>query len=230
MASSGGNPTATPQNFTRRGGSGFTIFTFGGQPIVFCQEVQHTSPQPVGQGVAAIQPMDEPYPVEIVTPAAAGMGTITLNLIELFGGSGNVSKVWDRLGLGAASATVPFGSAGFQDTSQFASLSGQGDFTSAGDIVDIFIKQATLTPTQMQIVQVIRPPATAGASVQPGFIQYIGCVITNVMDGETVDVGTLQIIKQITVAYRYSLRNGNQGLGFGTQGRDAGIALPSSTS
>src|ERR1035437_8818293 len=101
--------TALPQNFVRRGGSGFTIFTFGGQPITFCQQVAHTSPRPVGQGASAIQPMDEPYPVEIITPAAAGMGQLVLNLFELFGSGGAASKAWDRLGASAGgTATVPF--------------------------------------------------------------------------------------------------------------------------
>lgn len=202
--------TAIPINYTRRGGSGFTIFTMNSKPIAFCQQVQHTSPQPVGQGVSAIQPMDEPYPIEIITPAAAGMGQIVLNLIELFGSNGLCSKVWDRLGTGSGSNTQPFGT-GFQNTDQFNNLSAPGDFTtsgSAGDIVDIFIRQAQLSPTQMQIVQIIRPPTNAGNAPGPYFIQYVGCVITNVQDGEQIDVGTLEIIKQITVAYRYSARDG----------------------
>lgn len=220
MASS---PTAiaTPQNFTRRGGSGFTIFTFAGQPIAFCQQVQHTSPRPVGQGASAIQPMDEPYPVEIITPAAAGMGQLVLNLFELFGTNGKASKVWDRLGaqLGGSSTTHnPFGApsvpGGIGNTSNINSI-GVGPFQGAVDIVDIFIKQAQLTPQQMQIVQFIRPPALIGANnVTPYFLQYVGCVITDVQDGENIDVGTLEIVKQITVAYRYVLRDGQPSAAF----------------
>src|SRR3954470_15912769 len=80
-------------NRARVGGSGFTIFTFGGQTIAFAQQVSHTSPTPVGPGPVAIHPMDEPYPVQVITPAASGMGSLTLNLYELYN-----AKVWDRLG------------------------------------------------------------------------------------------------------------------------------------
>lgn len=210
--------TATPTNYVRRGGSGWTIFTFAGQPIAFCQQVAHTSPRPVGQGASAIQPMDEPYPIEIITPAAAGMGTITLNMFELFGQNGKASKVWDRLGYGGSNGTLPFGALGAgqgQDlTSQFDNLGNPGNggqlFAGAVDIVDIFIRQAQINPQFLQVVQIIRPPAnparTGGA--QPYYLQYVGCVITDVQDGDTIDVGTLEVLKTITVAYRYVLRDG----------------------
>jgi hypothetical protein len=208
--------TSIPQNYGRRGGSGWTIFTFGGQPISFCQQVAHTSPRPVGQGASAIQPMDEPYPIEIMTPAAAGMGTITLNMFELFGQNGKASKVWDRLGVGSASGATPFSNFNNQpqntgDTSQFQSLAGNGVFSSLVDIVDIFIAQAKADPSQLQILQIIRPPGNplhSNPGPNPYFLQYVGCVITDVQDGETIDVGTLEVLKQITVAYRYVLRDG----------------------
>lgn len=208
--------TALPRNFIRRGGSGFTIFTFGGQPISFCQQVAHTSPRPVGQGASAIQPMDEPYPVEIITPAAAGMGQIVLNLFELFGSGGKASKAWDRLGVGANTmGGNPFGAVGQSDTSQFLNLSSSsGVFSGAVDIVDIFIRQAQADPASLSVVQIIRPPANPNGTQQPYFIQYVGCVITDVQDGEQIDVGTLEVIKQITVAYRYSLRDGQPSAAF----------------
>lgn len=153
--------------------------------------------------------MDEPYPIEIITPAAAGMGQIVLNLFELFGSGGKASKAWDRLGVGAnASGAAPFGTSGQGDTSQFLSLSGSGPFTGAVDIVDIFIRQAQTDPSQMQVVQIVRPPANPNGQQQPYYFQYVGCVITDVQDGEQIDVGTLEVIKQITVAYRYVLRDG----------------------
>ena len=201
---------ATPQQNVRRGGSGFTVFTFGGQPISFCQQVSHTSPQPVGQGASAIQPMDEPYPVEIITPAAAGMGQIVLNLFELFGSNGKASKVWDRLGVGetfGANANTIGGPLTLGNTSGSV-------FNNAVDIVDIFIDQAKAQPQQMSIVQIIRPPALPSGSGGPYYLQYVGCVITNVQDGEQIDVGTLEVIKQITVAYRYTLRDGQASQGF----------------
>jgi hypothetical protein len=205
---------STPQNFIRRGGSAFTIFTFGGQPIAFCQEVAHTAPRPVGQGASAIQPMDEPYPIEILTPAAAGMGQITLNLFELFGSGGKASKIWDRLGMGPNTlGGNPFGAIGSNqgqsDTSQFLNLSSGGGFLQgAVDIVDIFIRQAAQQPQATTVVQIIRPPQLPSGNGGPYYIQYAGCVITDVQDGEQVNVGTLEIIKQLTIAYRYQLRDG----------------------
>jgi|ERR1039458_311043 hypothetical protein len=223
---------AIPQQFVRRAGSGFTIFTFGGQPISFCQQVAHTSPQPVGQGVSAIQPMDEPAPIELITPAAAGMGQIVLNLFELFGSNGKASKVWDRLGVGVNQASAPpFGNFTGGDYTGDASnlMTGNLGSTSSGlfhgavDIVDIFIAQAKATPQQMSVVQIIRPPqlptgslfaTIAGNQTAPYYISYQGCVITNVQDGEQVDVGSLEIIKQLTIAYRYSMRDGLASQGF----------------
>lgn len=217
---------AIPQNRVRVGGSGFTIFTFGGQPITFCQQIAHTSPQPVGNGVSAIQPMDEPYPVEIITAAAAGMGQLTLNMFELFGSGGSASKAWDRLGANlGGTLQAPFGNLvnggqGNISTALPGLAPGNGPFAGAVDIVDIFIRQAQLNPSQMQIVKYIRP-LSAGGNAQPYSEEYVGCVITNVQDGETVEVGTLEIIKQITVAYRYMTRNGQPSAAF--QQRDAAL-------
>lgn len=210
--------TAIKQNRVRVGGSGFTIFTFGGQPITFCQQVAHTSPQFVGNGASAIQPLDEPYPVEIITPAAAGMGQLVLNLYDLFGQGGStgvngVSKVWDRLGAAVGSGLqAPFGALSQSGVGNVSTVlpnvtTGTGPFTGLVDIVDIAIRQAQLDPTQMQIVKYVRP-LSAGGNVRPYFESYVGCIITSVVDGEQIDVGTLEVLKQITVAYRYLTRNG----------------------
>jgi hypothetical protein len=210
----------------------FTVFTFGGQPITFCQQVQHTSPQFVGQGFAPIQPMDEPAPVEILTPAAAGPGQLVLNLIDLFGKGGStgvsgVSKVWDRLGATVGGGLqAPFGALSQSGTGNVSTVlpnvtSGNGPFAGLVDIVDIAIAQAQLDPSQMQIVKYIRPLPVGGQAVQPYFESYVGCVITNVVDGEQVDITTLQIMKQITVAYRYLTRNGVPSRGFAL--RDAAL-------
>ena len=176
-------------NRVRIGGSGITTFTFGGQLITFCQEVQHTTPSFVGQGAAAIQPLDEPYPVEIITPFAAGPGTLVLNLLDLFGKTADGSKVWDRLG-------TQFGSQNLVD------------------IVDIALAQAALDPSQMQIVKYVHALPLAGTTVAQYAEQYHGCVIVDVRDDEDIQVGTLAIIKQITVNYRYSTRNGKQSAAF----------------
>lgn len=226
--------TSVPTNYVRRGGSGWTLFTFAGQPIAFCQQVAHTSPRPVGQGASAIQPMDEPYPIEIITPAAAGMGTMTLNMFELFGQGGKASKVWDRLGYGASNGALPFGALGAgQGQGLAGNLPGQGlpnagasnFFAGAVDIVDLFIRQATIAPQHMQVVQIIRPPANPASGATPPapyFLQYVGCVITDVQDGETIDVGTLEVLKTLTIAYRYVLRDGVPSAAFSNRDNQLG--------
>lgn len=211
--------SANPQNRVRVAGSGFTIFTFAGQPISFCQQVQYTSPQFVGNGVSAIQPMDEPYPVELLTPAAAGPGSITLNLFELFGSGGAASKVWDRLGAPVGGGTGnPFGGSGINNGSEYFAPNVLGaktnPFDGLVDIVDIAIAQAQLDPSLMQIVKYIRPLPLPGNTLQPYSEEYNGCVITNVVDSENVEVGTLEIIKQIQVSFRYVTRNGKASQAF----------------
>lgn len=200
----------TQQNRVRTGGI-LTTFEFAGQPIAFCQQVAYQSPQPVGQGASAIQPMDEPYPIEIITPYAAGMGQITLNLFELFGVNGNANKVWDRLGVGNVGATTgpsggDIGVGAFTPLGQNAN----GPFAGLSDIVEIFIVQAQMSPDKLKIVKYIRPLSVGGsAAAQDKYYteEYNGCVITNVIDGEQIDVTTLEIIKQITVGFRYVTRN-----------------------
>lgn len=206
------------QNRVRVGGSGFTIFTFGGQPVTFCQQVAHTSPMPVGGGASAIHPMDEPYPVEIITPAAAGMGQLVLNMFELFGSGGKASKVWERLGGSIAGGTVtaPFGIFPNPEENVSTNLQiGNGPFAGAIDIVDVYIKQAEVEPNKLQVVKYIRPlPVSGGVEATPYSEEYHGCVLTNVIDGEQIEVGTLEVIKQVTIAYRYTTRNGHASRGF----------------
>jgi hypothetical protein len=61
------------------------------QVIGFAKQVAHTSPQPVAPP-APIHPLDARYPVEIITPLAAGMGQLQVELYELYG-----QHAWDRL-------------------------------------------------------------------------------------------------------------------------------------
>lgn len=171
--------------------------------------------------------MDEPYPVEILTPIAAGPGSLTLDLFELFGSGGKASKAWDRLGVSTGSLASPFGSTTQNNASEFIQginngSSGSGPFAGAVDIVDIFIRQAQLDPSQTQVVKYIRPLATgAASSAQPYAEQYVGCVITNVIDGEEIQIGTLEVIKRIQITYRYVMRNGNPSAAFKV--RDAAL-------
>lgn len=223
-------PTATVQNRVRIAGAGFTLFTFNSQPIAFCEQVAHTSPRPVSPP-SNIQPMDEPYVVEILMAPAAGPGTLVLNMYELFGSNNAASKAWDRLGAGVGQGLgTPFGqvsSAGQNNTSQYLQniTPGNGYFAGAVDIVDLFILQAQQDPTKMAISKIIRP-LSAGAQAPAYTEDYQGCVITDVVDGETVAVGTKEVIKQITVQYRYLLRNGVPSLGFKQRDNQQGVGTP----
>jgi hypothetical protein len=192
------------RNRVRVGGSGFTLFTFGGQPIAFAQQVSHTSPTPVGPGPVAIHPMDEPYPVQVITPAASGMGSLTLNLYELYN-----SKVWDRLG---ARLGFEDGAAGGALGNNNGGTFGDSVLAGAVDLVDVFIRIAEQPPGTVNVVKYIRPPVLGGNPnlAKPYSEEYHGCVITNILDGEAVEVGTMEVIKQVTVAYTHMTRNGKR--------------------
>lgn len=186
------------RNRVRVGGSGFTIFTFMKQPLAFCQQVSHTSPRPVGAGAVPIHPMDEPYPVQVITPAAAGMGSLTLNLYELYN-----AKVWDRLGaeVGASTAT-PIGSD--RNTTGF----GDNLLSGSVDIADIFVRIAATDPKDLQVVKYVRPPTIAGTAGKPYHEIYNNVVVTDVRDGEQIEVGTMEVLKQIDIGYTHVTRPG----------------------
>lgn len=156
------------QDRVRVGGSGFTVFHWNNQLIAYAQEVSHTSPEPVAAPVA-IQPMDARRPVQVVTPQAAGMGTITLTLIELYG-----AQVWERL----------------------SKLAG------ATDIVEIF-QRISASADPISMTKIVEPP-TLGGTTMPAYTEiYHNCVITNVQNGETIDIATMEIRKIVTVAYTH---------------------------
>lgn len=188
------------RNRARVSGSGFTAFTWQGSPIAFVQQISHTSPQGVGSGPVAIQPMDEPYPTQVITPAASGMGTLVLRMYELYG-----AQVWERLG---SSFTIPAG--GTLDpriSERFDPITGKTDLGGAIDLVDIFIRIAA-SPDEIQVVKFIKPPPLRGALMRPYTQEFHNCVVTNVQDSEEVNVGSMEVVKDITVAYTYSTRNG----------------------
>lgn len=196
------------RNRVRVGGSGFTILTYGGDAISFCQQVAEVSPTPVGPGMVAIHPIDEPYPVQVITPAASNMGSLTLNMYELYN-----EKVWERLAADVGSPSNPFGGTGSNDVTTAG-----GIFDGAVDLVDVFIRQAEYDKP-LNVVKFIRPPMLAGVHGKPYAEQYHGCVITNIQDGETIEVGSMEIIKQITIAYRYKTRNGKRSKAFAYRDR-----------
>jgi hypothetical protein len=158
---------------TRVGGSGFTAFFWRSEPIGFCRQIAHTAPTPVGPGPTPIHPLDEPYPFEIVTPAAQTIGTLSLELYELYN-----QKVWDQLSLIAGSI----------------------------DLVNIFIEVAAQAEP-ITVVKVITPPTIRGVTPVPYSERFHNCVITNVEDGETIEVGTMEVTKRLTIAYTQMTRD-----------------------
>lgn len=158
---------------TRVGGSGFTAFFWRSQPIGFCRQIAHTAPTPVGPGPTPIHPLDEPYPIEIITPAAQNIGTLTLELYELYN-----HKVWDALALIAGSI----------------------------DLVNIFITVAEQADP-ITVVKVIQPPTIRGINPVPYSERFHNCVITNVEDGETIEIGTMEVTKRLTIAYTHMTRD-----------------------
>lgn len=177
------------RNRARVGGSGYTIFTFMGERIALCEQIQYTSPQPVS-GPVAIHPMDARYPVQVVTPGAASMGSLTLKLFEVYN-----SKVWDRLG-GASGGSTATSSQNLSD----------GILDNAVDIVDIFERIAAQPPEKLNVVKYINPPIIAGQASNAYKEIYHNCVITDVRDGETIAVGTMEVTKEIDVGFTHVTR------------------------
>jgi len=73
-------------------GSGFTVMTWQGQRLAYLRGLGERAPRPVGAGNEAIQPIDEPHPIEIVTALAVGAGEVSLRFYELWN-----QPVWAQL-------------------------------------------------------------------------------------------------------------------------------------
>jgi hypothetical protein len=125
--------------------------------------------------------MDTPYPVELVTPMAATMGTITLELYELYG-----ANVWERL-------TGLAGNNG----------GGRGPV----DIVGIFKAVANMSKP-VTVFKYIRSPSIRGKPFRTYTEEYHNVVVSQVMDGETIEVGTMEVLKQMTLNYTHLTRGG----------------------
>lgn len=184
----------------RNGGSGFTVFQWAGQPIGFAQTINHTSPQPVAAPVA-IQPLDQQYPVQIMTPAAIGPGTFQVQLFERYG-----SKVWDDI-------------MAITDESYKAVGGGKkpGGYT---DLSEIFLRLASIGKG-VDAYRLIFPPNTGkradgtqtltankravDEAVVYGDI-YKNCVITDVRDDEKISIDTMEVIKVMTIQYTQAIR------------------------
>lgn len=74
-----------PTSQTRVVGSGFSVLRWQGQKIAFLESVEDQGQQPIAN-VQAVQPLDEPYPIEFAVPKAMSFGTFAMTIREL----------WDR--------------------------------------------------------------------------------------------------------------------------------------
>lgn len=168
----------------RVAGSTFTVFTWQGQPITFAQQIQIQSATAVAD-VVPIHPLDSPYPVDLITPMALTMGQMTLQLYELYG-----AYVWQQL----------------------AGLNGDAGVGGVPvDLANIFQAVAN-SPNPIHIVRVIRPPRIRGANMAPYTEEFHNCVVSSLDDGETITIGSMEVIKTLTVNYTHLTRGGNNTL------------------
>jgi len=167
----------------RVGGSGFTVFHWQGQPLAFAQTLSHQSPQPVAAPVA-IQPLDAQRPLNIITPAAIGPGTLQVALYELYN-----EKVWDRI-------------------MQIVDLKLQGSVNQRpfyNDLADVFTRLATIDPRGGIVCsRVVYPPTMYGSTARKYADNYHGCKITDIRDDENIEIGTMDIAKVLTIQYTHT--------------------------
>lgn len=160
----------------RVGGSGFTVFQWkdnsGTHIIGFAQNVTVNPVQPVAPPVA-IQPLNAQRPLEVVTPGAHGVGTITLTLTELYG-----EAIWQRMSILAGSQ----------------------------DIVDV-MRTMTAQGNGVTITKTVRP-----GHLRPGQGHYsetfFGIAVADIEPaGESIQIDTMQLDKQMTLWYTHSKKN-----------------------
>lgn len=171
----------------RIGGSAFTAFHVQGKVIGFCQTVSATSPQPVAPP-QPIQPMDQRYPIEIAVPAAIGAGQIVLELYELYN-----EKVWDQF-----MRILDAGNANGVNTNRLPLYN---------DLVEVLIRMANLG-NSITCTRIVYPPNKVQANKTQFYADtFHGCKIVDIRDDENVDIGTMAIVKNLTINYTFMRRN-----------------------
>jgi hypothetical protein len=112
----------------------------------------------------AVQPIDEPVPLEIVTSQAVGVGTLRVTFYEMWN-----SPVWSSL-------------PGLEGTN---------------NLLDVLKRQIGMGSVTMQ--KIVKTPG--------GFMRarvYHNCVVTDIDEGENVNIGTMTLPKTLTIQYCYS--------------------------
>jgi hypothetical protein len=179
-------PKRGPEQF-RQGGSGLTVFHWHNQPIGFAQAIQVQAPTPVAPPVA-IQPMDAPEPLEIMTAQAIGPVTLQVQVFERF-----TTKVWDDM-LRILDAS---------------NIEGDNRFNVPADgtyhtLKDVFNRMANLG-RGVTCQKRVYAPDKIGAN-QWYADQYYNCKITDIRDDENVDITTMGVIKNFTIMATKSRR------------------------
>jgi hypothetical protein len=85
----------TPDTQVRVVGSGFSTFSYQGQPIAFLEGVDDSGQRAfsdAGQGYQFIHPLGQSHPIEIATSRVLAGGTLNLTIRELWSG-----WVWEQL-------------------------------------------------------------------------------------------------------------------------------------
>lgn len=177
------NTTNLPNTF-RVGGSGFTAFHWQGHVIGFAQAVGHQSPQPVAQPVA-IQPLDAPRPLQILVPAAIGPGTLQLQMFEMYN-----SAVWDRI-MAIVDSIPANGTLGIPASGVY------------NDLVNVFLRMSAIGRgiTASKIVYPPNAGVRGGPKVRHYAEQFHNCTITDIRDDENIQIGTMEVVKSMTVMY-----------------------------
>lgn len=172
------NPNFKNRQKFRVGGSGFTAFYWNGQPIAFAQRVTVRQPQTIANP-SVIQPLDARYPLQIITPGAITEGYLDIEMMELYN-----QKVWDRMVQIATGSSVR-----------------------ANDLADVFFAMASVSQPINAVKMIIPPQNLQGdASLKSYGEIYHNCVITNIVDGEAINVQSMEIVKAITIAYTHATR------------------------
>lgn len=84
-----------PDTRVRVVGSGFSTFSYQGQPIAFLEGVDDSGQRAfsdAGQGYQFIHPLGQSHPIEIATSRVLAGGTLNLTIRELWSG-----WVWEQL-------------------------------------------------------------------------------------------------------------------------------------
>lgn len=188
----GYNDAGFTRGRARVGGSGFTLFRWNWKGadaasvrgIMFARSVTDQTPAPVGAGTTPIHPMDSTYPEHLITPVATSMGTLTLEVYELLG-----KTPWGHLeGISSANDLAAILSRVAEDNSSLS--------------VHKHVFKPSNTPGKH------RPERTGEASdlIASQTMTYHNCVVSQVMDGETIEVGTMDVLKQIVLNYTHYTR------------------------